>query len=128
MNLKTTHKLLGAMGSHPTTPAGIDKRLEAIAAGRGLHRPTMAHPYRDCFASTDRFGSTRRHRHSEQVPMQFEGREYMRAMTCEEYIRAMESCTHDELVQHEASRWEDAQSYCPTCKRVWAQRGTRLSA
>ena len=98
MDVKTRNALLsraGATASLPTTRAGIDKRLEAIGAGRGLHKPTAAHPYRDCFASTDRYGSTRLHRHSETVPMEFEGRSYDRAITCAEYIAMCEASKNE---------------------------------
>ncbi len=50
MNVATAKKMLTGL-DHPTTPARVNKRLESIAAGRGAHKPTAAHPYRQCFSA-----------------------------------------------------------------------------
>jgi hypothetical protein len=51
----TVSKLLAAGGSSwtmPTTRAGVDKRLEAIAAGKGARIARASHPYASCFGAT----------------------------------------------------------------------------
>lgn len=81
----TRAKLLAAGRSSwtmPTTREGIDKRLEAIAAGKGGHKPTTAHPYERCFTG-------RKHSHGINADQ-----------SCEEFIRAAEQCAHTAPRRH----------------------------
>lgn len=75
----------GATSALPTTREAVDKRLEAIAAGKGLRKPTSAHPFRECFD-----GWTHVHWTSGRVTGKRGGANYTRAygepMTCAEHI------------------------------------------
>lgn len=92
MDIKTAHKLLGSAGAHPTTRAGIDKRLEVIAAGKGGHKPTNAHPYRECFTGRahDHYECDVDH-HGQWYRRPIYSASYGARLSCVEYIAAVQA-------------------------------------
>lgn len=60
----------------------LEKKLDAVTAGRTAHRPTLAHPYADCFG----YG---RGKH--------DGTKHAQG-SCEAFIRAAQQCEHPTTV------------------------------
>ena len=81
--------------AHPVTPVAVNKRLEMIADGRVqvFHKPTHAHPYKECFGFT-----TGKHAH--HLP---DGDWKVKVVSCEEWISHCEQTKHKHTPSTQAS-------------------------
>jgi hypothetical protein len=88
MTRSKVNKLLTAAGatrSYPTTPGAINRQLEAISAGRGLRKPTPAHPFWECMtAGPHVHWSSGRMTHGRYAGPNY-ARAYGEQLTCEQY-------------------------------------------